>query len=622
MKRGPLFDMLVLLLAATSFDVAALDSPYRPGPGGYPRFQAKEAEPGLTYGNLSDFPLPRTLLYAVTADELLADAEVWVRHGYGGFFLSGVAPEWSSDVWAADGAPWTIGLSDATLQKVRQATAKCRELGAEVFLCSAFSHLLEWFNDVAWQHIEHRFRQIALFARDSGCTGVALDIEYIYPQYHFSWEGYTYEGYSRRDLVETMRQRMQGVAAAMYDAFPDMVLLTLPEGMLALGSLVQTTWIEEAARRNAPGGVHVCTEYTYRRPNIRYMFGHAWLNNALLEQMLSEKGRSYWREKCSIAAGLWPFGLDPDDFHGAEPSVEEFRQAFAASLMLGRQYNWVYSHTCRPFFLGRETDKYAGKEPLENYLRVIAERAVVTDLEYVRTAESLRKMELRGYAQDLGLTLVPTFAGPREEVEVGLMPVTVYESSPVAGLKQELWDLGLRVYRGEDIDFRSTFGTQTAWMLIGPFDNAEGKGYAEAYPPEEGIDLSAEYETARENLRWARYAAPVRQASVDLTKVMQPTEYVCAYALGYVYSPVEQDIQFRVGANDTWKLWADGRLVQECREDGRIILDREVIPATLKAGVTPILLKVCNNKKDWGFIFRITDRQGQPLDNLTFQTTP
>lgn len=157
---------------------------------------------------------------------------------------------------------------------------------------------------------------------------------------------------------------------------------------------------------------------------------------------------------------------------------------------------------------------------------------------------------------------------------------------------------GLRIQSGEDIDFHSTFGTQTHWMVIGPFDNTRGRGYAEVYSPEKEIDLTAKYETPNGELTWRRYDAPSRQAAVDFTKVMQPSEEVCAYALCFVTSPIEREAEIRIGTNDTWKLWAGDRLVRECPYDGRMILDREIVPVTLEAGVTPILLKVCNNRKD------------------------
>ncbi len=597
------------------------DSPYSPGPGKYPRFDSKQAEPGISYGQTPDLALPKTLLYSVGPDELLADAEAWARLGFKGFFLTGVAGEWSSDVWSADKEPWTIGESDKTLQTVRQANGRCRWLGCDVFLTMAFSHTFEWFNDAAWSQIENNFRQFAIFARETGCTGVALDIEYISQQYHFNWEGYAYQNFSRKELVAKIRARMTRVAQVMYDEFPSMVLLTLPEGSFALGSVIQSAWIEEAARRKAPG-VHLCAEYTYRRPNIRYMLGHGWLCNSLYSMMLSDRGKKYWLENCSISAGLWPFGIDSDEYHGAEPSVDEFRQAFAASLMMSRRYNWIYSHNLRPFMLGSDAQGRADVDRREGIMRVIADREVATNPDYVATAKALRNLALRDYAPDLGLALVPTFAGPREEVEVGLMPAGVYSSSPAAALNKMLWDLGLRIHRGEEIDLAKGMGTQTHWMLIGPFDNKDKKGYATAYPPETELNLEGEYDGIGGRVRWSDYRAAPKHASVDLAKALQPSEEVCAYAACYVSSAAARDVQIRVGANDAWKLWVGGKLAYETPEEGRVILDRDIVPLTLPAGTTPILLKVCNNRKDWGFIFRITDARGIPVNDLKSQLSP
>lgn len=608
-----------LLAVATAY---AAESPFKPGPGRYPRFDSKQAEPGLTYGKAQDLPLPKTVLYSVGADELLKDAEAWTAKGIGAFFITGVAPEWSADIWAADGEPWTIGASDASFQKVRQANELCKRLGADTFLTMSFSRHLEWFNNLAWPRILDNFRQFAVFARETGCTGVAIDIEYIGPQYHFSWEGYDYDGYTRKDLVETIRARMTRVASAIYDEFPDAVLLTFPESSFTLGAHVQSAWIEEAARRNAPGGVHLCTEYTYRRPNLRYMFAHAWLNNRLMQDRLGDTAKAYWREKCSIAEGLWPFGVDPDDYHGAAPSVEEFKQAFAASLMAGSRYNWIYSHDARPIMLGREPWKYGAPDNLKGYMDVLAAREIVTDPKYLSVAGELRRLELRDFSPDLGLALAAAFAGPREEVEVSLMPAPLLAQSDVAPIQDELWKTGLRLNNGEAVDMRKAYGTQTEWLILGPFDNAGKRGFDTAYPPEAEQAPAAEYDGVNGKVRWTEHREGPGRATVNLATLLQPAEEVCAYALCYVTSDRPRDLQVRAGANDAWKLWLGGRLVHENAEEGRVLLDRDVIPVSLPAGTTPILLKVCNNRKDWGFVFRITDTEGKPVEGLEYRLAP
>ena len=171
-----------------------------------------EVEPGLTYGKSDALALPKTIIFSASPDEIIADAEEWARRGIQAFFLNYVAREWSSDIWARDGKPWTIGASDETFQKAVQANAVCRRIGSETFLKIAFDNCFEWFNDLAWGQAYHNFRQFAIFARETGCTGMALDIEYVGEQYDFEWEGYTYDGYTRADLVAKIRERMLGVS--------------------------------------------------------------------------------------------------------------------------------------------------------------------------------------------------------------------------------------------------------------------------------------------------------------------------------------------------------------------------------------------------------------------------
>ena len=609
-------------LAWIAMAAAAGDSPYEPGPGKYPRFQARDPEPGITFGKAAELPLPKTLLYSVSPEELMADAAAWVDRGIQGFFLTGVAGEWSNDVWATDGEPWTIGPSDKTFQAARRATEHAKSLGCDVFPTISFSHMFEWFNETAWQHIEHEFRQSAIFAREAGCAGLAIDIEYINPQYHFIWDGYTYDGYTRADLVNTVRTRMTGVARAMYDAFPDMALLTLPEHGLDLGGHIQAAWIEEAARRNAPGGVHLCTEYTYRRFNPRYMFAHAWQCSQILHGTLSPEADAYWRATGSIAAGLWPFGVDPDDYHGPEPSLDAWQQTYAGSLMMSRRYNWIYSHNLRPFMLARGQQDYWDATTRDAYMGVVKARAVIANPALVSVARDVRNLVLRDYAADLDLVVVPTFAAPREQVEVGLFPRAVYEPSAIARLNEYLWDLGRRIHRGETIDFQQKLGTQTEWLLVGPFDNTEKRGFDNAYPPETGIDREGVYPGVGGEARWTPYGAPEGYSAVDLTKVFTPTEEVCAYALAYVGADEATDVFIGVGANDCWKLWLDDALVYSNANEGRIILDRDRIPVTIPKGTTPILLKVCNNRKDWGFIFRITDAEGRPIHGIRMGVKP
>jgi hypothetical protein len=604
----PLFGGLLcssLLLVRTALGQAAGAGEFAPG----------KAEPAITYGALPGFPLPKTIIFSVGPDEIIADAPDWRQHGVSAFFLDFVARAWSSDVWATDGEPWTIGASDKTFQKTKQATGVARTLGSEVFLKVAFDHPFEWFNDTAWLQIEHNFRQFAIFARDSGCQGIALDIEYIGQQYSYAWSGYDYRGYTRADLLKKVQARLAGVARVLYQEFPDMVLLTFPECGLSLGTAIQVAWIEEAARRQAPGGVHYCTESTYRNPNVRYMLGHAALCNELFHRLLSPRAWKYWQERCSIAAGVWPLGFDYQDTHNPGMTLEEFRQGLAGSLMVSRRYNWIYSHNSREQLLGRKLDVYTNGVDILPYLKVMADRQVITVPKYISLATAIRTLRLKDYSTELGVAPWMSLIGPADTPSVRLVPLPYRNARG----QEAAWRLGLEYLHGGESHFREHFGTLTDWLLVGPFasDDRLSAQFA-LLPPELSSDPHAEYDGMNGKVRWQEYHQQSANASVDLTQVFKPTERVCAYALCYVSSPVEQEAQVRFGSNDAGKVWLGGRLVLDYPREGTAELDRDIVPVRLLKGTTPILLKITNNLRNWGFVFRLTDPQGRPLPNLKF----
>jgi hypothetical protein len=123
MKCFSLITLLVALLI-TSLSHAI-------GPENLDRKESETAIPGLSYGRVEELPKPKTVFFGANIDNIIADAGEWKRRGIGAFFVDGVAREWSTDIWAADGKPWTIGESDETLQKAKEAAAICREIGSE-----------------------------------------------------------------------------------------------------------------------------------------------------------------------------------------------------------------------------------------------------------------------------------------------------------------------------------------------------------------------------------------------------------------------------------------------------------------------------------------------------------
>jgi len=167
------------------------------------------------------------------------------------------------------------------------------------------------------------------------------------------------------------------------------------------------------------------------------------------------------------------------------------------------------------------------------------------------------------------------------------------------------------------------------WWVIGPFPNPDHRGFAEAYPPEKSVDLKASYplpsEPAATPLRWTRWTSPSYVVDMDKALALsRGKNWVTSYAISYVYSPVTRRVQFRIAADNSAKLWVNGKnlldlhihpFYYELREDFAFTRMAE-----LHSGWNEILIKLskCGGSRQYGFMLRVTDDAGAGLDDLVF----
>ena len=157
------------------------------------------------------------------------------------------------------------------------------------------------------------------------------------------------------------------------------------------------------------------------------------------------------------------------------------------------------------------------------------------------------------------------------------------------------------------------------WFIIGPFDNRDKDGLKKHFPPEDNIDLNATYRgKSNASLRWARPFDYGDSGYVDLNTLVNPNDYGIAYAVTYVYSPVQRKVDLRFGSDGGIRVWVDDTEVAERDIERFAEADDDVIKATLNKGWNRILLKISETWGSWGFYFRITDTKGNAIQNLIF----
>lgn len=179
---------------------------------------------------------------------------------------------------------------------------------------------------------------------------------------------------------------------------------------------------------------------------------------------------------------------------------------------------------------------------------------------------------------------------------------------------------------GETVNIQKHFGFLSQWMVIGPFDNKEEKGFAVAYTPEttaaEGkpLDPAAEYDGQLGKVKWQTVATEDDYGVLDIAKQIQNYKGSLMYASTTWKSDREQNLEIRLGTPNAWKLWVNGKLVFEREEYHRSsAMDQYKVPVSLKAGENVLLLKVCQNEQtqDWAqkyqFQLRVCDSTGSAV---------
>ena len=178
---------------------------------------------------------------------------------------------------------------------------------------------------------------------------------------------------------------------------------------------------------------------------------------------------------------------------------------------------------------------------------------------------------------------------------------------------------------GETVDPNSLLGFIESWQVVGPFSNAEKKGFATNYPPEDAVDLTATYAGKEGEVTWHPRNTSGDYGKVDLNLALDKHMGAVAYAWVSILSPTEQSVECRWMTPNASKIWVNGELIaeHEIYHASSGPFDQYKAPAELRKGPNTIMLKVCQNEQteswaqDWEFQLRLTDKLGGPLPDVT-----
>ena len=153
------------------------------------------------------------------------------------------------------------------------------------------------------------------------------------------------------------------------------------------------------------------------------------------------------------------------------------------------------------------------------------------------------------------------------------------------------------------------------WMMSGPIEAGGTPGdlridYLEAMGGEENArpQVTQEFEYGGETYRWHRLASP-QFAVVDLASHYARNTDVVLYAHAMIDSPAAERVRALVGSNDGVEVFVNGRRIHANPVIRTLTIDEDEIWLPLEAGRNHLLLKVGQDSGDWGFTFRLPDKE-------------
>ena len=163
------------------------------------------------------------------------------------------------------------------------------------------------------------------------------------------------------------------------------------------------------------------------------------------------------------------------------------------------------------------------------------------------------------------------------------------------------------------------------WLIVGPFDNEGKTGFERKFEPEEETGCAPDFRTAyagkHRPVHWRALPEINPFGYVHLESALHPNINVCAYALTFVRSDEERQVEIWAAGGGALKLWFNGQMVFEDDEYREGSPDRLGARVTFEKGYNRILVKSCTTTESWGFFARLVDADGNKPD-MIFSISP
>ena len=97
-------------------------------------------------------------------------------------------------------------------------------------------------------------------------------------------------------------------------------------------------------------------------------------------------------------------------------------------------------------------------------------------------------------------------------------------------------------------------------------------------------------------------------------------DHMIVYAACRIESPETRKIRLRIGSDDDFKAWLNGKLVGSANSSQGVVPDNFLHDAELRRGLNVLVLKVVDRTHGSGFCLAVSDRENRPMTDLVIRT--